>query len=55
MAVRLRTMFPCGVNNIENKSLLIKGEVGAEILAWVYRAPNFTLWALPSPHVAIGD
>lgn len=35
VAVRLRTMFPCGVNNTENKSFLIKGEVGAEIPAWV--------------------
>lgn len=28
-------LFPCGVNNSEKKSILIKGEVGEEIPAWV--------------------
>lgn len=46
-------MFPCGVNSVPNKLALIKGVVGAEIPAWVYSAPNFPLWVLPTPHVAI--
>lgn len=53
MAACLHIMFPCGVNSVPNKLVLIKGVVGAEIPVWVYSAPNFPLWALPTPHVAI--
>ena len=50
--VRLRTMFPCGVNNTQNKCARIKGEVGAQTPAWEQRGPNLTLWALSTRIVA---